>query len=129
MAARISDKERAKRYKSLGLTPEEEQELIAYDKAIEDEEETEFDLTEEQLQVEKKMRSTGTRQTSKSSTPRQRQPNATKGGIIAEIAEFLEKNSQFSISNLQVTNKERQIAFAVGADFFELTLVQKRKKK
>lgn len=61
--------------------------------------------------------------------PRQRKPNATKGGIIAELAEFMEKHSAFSVTDLIITNKERQISFKIGEDTFELTLVQKRKPK
>ena len=41
----------------------------------------------------------------------------------------MENNSQFSVENIEITNKERQIAFKIGEDMFELTLVQKRKPK
>lgn len=115
----------------MGLTPQEEEELLAYDKAVDAGKKTEYDLSPEQEKIARKFAHTGTRKqpTAYKFTPRQRKPNATKGGIIAELAEFLEKNSQFSIENLQILNKERQIAFAIGADSFELTLVQKRKPK
>lgn len=49
--------------------------------------------------------------------------------MIAELADFMEKGSNFSVSNLAITNKERQISFMVGDETFELTLVQKRKPK
>lgn len=77
------------------------------------------------------MARTGTRKvpTAYKFTQRQRKENATKAGIIAEIAEFLEKNSQFSVENLQITNKERQISFIIGGETYEFTLVQKRKPK
>lgn len=131
MASRVTDAERKARYKALGLTPQEEEELLAYDKAVDAGKKTEYDLSPEQEKIARKFAHTGTRKqpTAYKFTPRQRKPNATKGGIIAELAEFLEKNSQFSIENLQILNKERQIAFAIGADSFELTLVQKRKPK
>ncbi len=127
----MTDKERLDRYKPLGLTAEQEQELLAYDKAVEHDEKTEFDLTAEQKKVERQMARTGTRKApvAYKFTQRQRKPNATKAGIIAEIAEFLEKNSQFSVENLQITNKERQISFTIGGETFEFTLVQKRKPK
>jgi hypothetical protein len=47
----------------------------------------------------------------------------------AELAEFLEKSSGFACQNVEITNKERQIAFVVGENRYELTLVQKRPSK
>jgi hypothetical protein len=41
----------------------------------------------------------------------------------------LSENSGFAVENAEITNKERQIAFQIGEDKFELTLVQKRKPK
>lgn len=74
---------------------------------------------------------TGTRKqpTNYKFSSRQRKPNATKAGIVEELKRFLAENSEFSTENVQITNKERQIAFQVGEDSFELTLVQKRKPK
>lgn len=128
---RISDEEKVSRYKILKLTPEEEQELLAYDKAVERGEKTEFDATPEQLKVEREMVRTGTRKTPTAYkfSKRERKPNATKGGIIAELAQFFEENSDFSTENVQILNKERQISFQIGDETFELTLVQKRKPK
>lgn len=119
------------RYKKLGLSKQEEQELLAYDKAVEADKSTEYDLSPDKIKIAQKFAHAGTRKapTAYKFTQRQRKPNATKGGIISELADFLEKHSQFSIDNLQITNKERQIAFSIGEDSFELTLVQKRKPK
>lgn len=119
------------RYKKLGLSKQEEQELLAYDKAVEADKSTEYDLSPDKIKIAQKFAHAGTRKqpTAYKFTQRQRKPNATKGGIISELADFLEKHSQFSIDNLQITNKERQIAFTIGEDSFELTLVQKRKPK
>ena len=58
-----------------------------------------------------------------------RAENPTKSGIIAEIAEFLIEKSQFACENVEITNKERQIAFKIGENAYEITLVQKRKPK
>lgn len=60
---------------------------------------------------------------------RERKANPTKGGIIVELAEFIQKNSQFDTANVEITNKERMIAFSIGDDKFEITLTQKRKPK
>lgn len=105
--------------------------MLAYDKAVEHGEKTEYDATPDQLKVERLMSRTGTRKVpiGYKFTQRQRKPNATKGGIIAELADFLEKNSQFSVENVVITNKERQITFQIGENKFELTLVQKRTSK
>jgi hypothetical protein len=131
IATRVTDKERLERYKSLNLSQQEEQELLAYDKACEAGEKTDFDLPPEKAKIAQKFAHTGTRKTPTAYkfSKRERKPNATKGGIISELAEFLENNSQFSITNLAVTNKERQITFSIGSDSFEITLVQKRKPK
>ena len=127
---RISDKDRIARYKSLNLTTEEERELCEYDKAVDSGKETDFDLTPEQQKVAQFYTRTGTRKapTVYNFSKRDRKENATKAGIIAELDDFLRHGSKFEISEVNVTNKERQIAFRIGNDNFELTLVQKRKK-
>ena len=120
------------RYDKLNLSEDEKKELLEYDKAVERDEKTEYDLSPAKAKVAQKFAHTGTRKAPtvyKFENKRQRKPNATKGGIIAELADFLEKNSQFAISNLAITNKERQVAFQIGDESFELTLVQKRKTK
>lgn len=105
--------------------------MYAYDKAIDREEKTEYDLPADKLKVAQKFAHAGTRKrpTTYKFTKRERKPNATKGGIIAELATFLTENSSFSVENLKITNKERQITFEIGGEKFELTLVQKRKPK
>ena len=60
---------------------------------------------------------------------KKRKENPTKAGIIAELARFLTENSEYATENVEITNKERQIAFKIGDTGFELTLVQKRKPK
>lgn len=128
---RISDAERLARYKPLKLSPEEEQNLLAYDKAVEHDEKTEFDLSPEQLKIAQKFAHAGIRKTPTvyKFSKRERKPNATKGGIIAELAQFMAEMSSFSTENVQILNKERQISFQIGDETYELTLVQKRKPK
>lgn len=105
--------------------------MYEYDKAVDHGEKTEFDATPEQIKVERQMVRTGTRKTPTAYkfTKRERKPNATKGGLITELAQFLMENSGFDVKNLEIINKERQIAFEIGGEKFELTLVQKRKPK
>ena len=115
----------------LGLVMDGIPKDLAYDKAVEAGEKTEYDLPPDKLKAAQKYAHAGTRKapTAYKFTKRERKPNATKGGIIAELAEFMEHNSNFDVSNLAITNKERQISFMVGGETFELTLVQKRKPK
>ena len=131
IASRITDVERLERIKKVFPDEKEAQDILAYDKAVEADEKTEYDLSPEKEKIAKKFSHAGTRKapTAYKFTKRERKPNATKGGIIAELADFLEHNSNFDVSNLAITNKERQISFMVGGETFELTLVQKRKPK
>lgn len=131
IASRVTDAERLERIKRVFPDDKEARDILAYDKAVEAGEKTPYDLSPEQEKVAKKFAHAGTRKapTAYKFTPRQRKPNATKGGIIAELADFMEHNSNFAVVDLAITNKERQIAFKIGDDSFELTLVQKRKPK
>lgn len=115
----------------LGINEDEAKEVIAYDKAIDNGEKTEYDLTAEQQKVAKDYTKAGSRKTPTvyDFKKRERKENPTKGGIIAELAQFLTENSEYATENVEITNKERQIAFKIGEDCFELTLVQKRKPK
>lgn len=116
---------------SLNCDRAEAEEVYNYDYAIDHGEATPHDLPQEKLKVAQKYAHTGTRKTSPGYkfTKRERKPNATKGGIISELASFLTENSSFEVINLDITNKERQIAFQIGENKFELTLVQKRAPK
>lgn len=120
--------------KKLGWTDDEIAEVLKADKAIDKGEKMDFDLTDEQLKEVRKL----TKTTSKKPTvyqldnkegKRSRKENATKAGIIAELAQFLQENSENACENIEITNKERQIAFVIGENSYELTLVQKRKPK
>ena len=115
----------------LKISRAEAKKIYDYDCAVDRGEKTEYDLSPDKAKIAQKFAHAGTRKvpTAYKFTQRQRKPNATKGGIISELAEFFEKNSQFNIENLQITNKERQISFTIGEETFEVTLVQKRKPK
>ena len=58
-----------------------------------------------------------------------REASPYKYTFIAELAQFLAENSENACENVEITNKERQIAFKIGENDYELTLVQKRKPK
>lgn len=113
----------------LGLTETEAEELIAYDNAVDKGETTEYDLTPEQKKIVKQYTNVGTKEKSSKPVVRERKANPTKANIIAEIAKFLQENSVNACENVEITNKERQIAFQIGENSYEITLIQKRKPK
>lgn len=117
----------------LNVSEEEAEKIIADDKAI-DKGEKLFELTDEQKKVAKKMSNFDSKNRKKPMVldlkqPKNRKENATKGGIIAELVTFFSENSQFSVENLEILNKERQFTFKIGDEIYEITLIQKRKPK
>ena len=109
------------------------EEILRADKAIDRGERMDFDLDPETEKMAKKMANAGTRKKPTAynfdTSKRQRKENPTKAGIIAELAKFLTEQSENACENVNITNKERQIAFECGGHKYELTLVQKRKPK
>lgn len=131
--AKVS-KEQMDAFKKMGLSAEEIAEVLKADAEIDKGKKMPFDLTDEQAKEAQKY----TRSTSKTPTvykmdneggKRSRKENPTKSAIIAEIATFLMEKSENACENVEITNKERQIAFKIGENLYELTLVQKRKPK
>lgn len=110
----------------LKCSEDEAKQIIADDKAIDRGERMAFDLSKEEEKQAMKYANTGTRKTSETKTERKRKENPTKGAVITEIAKFLAENGYEMVN---VTNAERQIAFKIGENDYELTLVQKRKPK
>ena len=104
-------------------------EIYQADCAIDKGEKMDFDISAEQEKVVKKMRQADRKPTVYKFDKRERKSNPTKASIIAEIAKFLEENSENACENVEITNKERQIAFKIGENSYEFTLVQKRKPK
>ena len=116
----------------LGCTEEEALDVIETDNIIDKGGRTKYDLTKEQEKIAMKISAVNDRRAKDQSTSQRgkvRAENPTKSGIIAEIAEYLAKNCGFVCENVQITNKERQIAFKCGENDYEFTLVQKRKPK
>ena len=133
-------------FKKLGYSDEQIQEMLMDDKAVDRGEIMEWDLTPEEHKkamkyanvqekkakpaekAEKSVKKGGTAYNFDTSTKKKKE-NPTKSNIIALLATILAENGDFSAENVEITNKERQIAFTVGENAFELTLVQKRKPK
>lgn len=91
-----------------------------------------FDLSiEEEKQAKKLINATSKKKTNYNfdTSQKKRKENPTKGGIVEELANFMLKDSKYAVQSLEITNKERQFTFNIGAEKFEVTLIQKRKPK
>ena len=129
--------------RKLGYTEEQIQQMLSDDKRIDRGEVFEWDLSPEEhkkamkyANSDEKKKKTPEKTAKKGGTAynfdttgKKRKENPTKANIIALLAIILTENGDFCAENVQITNKERQIAFTVGKNAFELTLVQKRKPK
>ena len=119
----------------LGMSREEAESMLAEDKRIDRGEVMEWDLPPEEHKKAMKYANSDEKKKKAptaynfDTTNKKRKENPTKAGIIAELARFLTENSEYATENVEITNKERQIAFKIGDTGFELTLVQKRKPK
>ena len=120
-----------KHMKLLNCTREEAIDIIETDNIIDKGGRTQYDLSEEEEKIAMKISGIKDRKAKSENNMRGkvRAENPTKSGIIAEIAEYLTENCGFATENVIITNKERQIAFKIGENDYEITLVQKRKKK
>lgn len=121
---------------ALHCTDEEADQIIADDLAIDRGQKMPFDLDPEAEKIARKFAHTGTRKTAPTAYKldntggkRSRKENPTKASIISELAKFLTDDSENACVDVEITNKERQIAFKIGENSYELTLVQKRKPK
>lgn len=123
------DNQKERIMRILDVDEKQADEIIAYDKAVDRGEKTPYDLTKEQEKEVKKYRQADRKPTAYKFPKKERKPNATKGGLIEEFYKFLNENCSFEVKNCEITNKERQIAFTIGDNSFELTLVQKRRPK
>ena len=129
----MAETQKEKIMRILGVDEAGAEEILRADKAIDRGERMDFDLDPKTEKMAKKMANAGTRKKPTvynfDTSKRQRKENPTKAGIIAELAKFLAEQSENACENVNITNKERQIAFTVGENSYELTLVQKRKPK
>ena len=115
----------------LDCTEEEALDVIRTDEIIDKGGRTEYDLPIAEEKAALKIGRIDERKAKSADNKRGkvRAENPTKSGIISEIAEFLTEKSQFACEHVEITNKERQIAFKIGENAYEFTLVQKRKPK
>ena len=121
-----TQKERIMR--SLGVTAEEAEAIMASDKAIDRGQPQDFDLPPDKVKIGAKYCHTGTRKTpvaynfDKRKTVKE---NPTKEGLI----QFLYNSLQNEVENLEIANKSKLLTFSLNGENFELNLIQKRKPK
>lgn len=117
----------AKLMKTLGCTREEATDIIQADSDIDHGKRVSFDLSPEDEKRAKKYANCDTHKRVKKIV--ERKPDEEKEAIVAEIAEFFDKKSGFPTENVEIINKNRQIRFSIGENWYEITLVKKNLNK
>lgn len=125
----MTDAERLERIKRLGVSDEEAQEILAYDKEIDKMKDKDVvnDLTPEQIKIARVYKRTGTAQ---SNGPRNRTQKAdpTKEGVVSALAEFLQNDIPIdSITDVEITNKTREILFKIAGEYYSIVMTRKTK--
>ena len=107
MADRKHEEQKQKIMSLLDCSPEEAEDVMKWDKVIDQGGRTPYDLSPEAEKEAKKY--ANSREKKKPTTydfkKRERKPNPTKGAIIAELAQFLAENSENACENVEITNK------------------------
>lgn len=83
---------------------------------------------EEEKAMRKATKIVGERKKSTTPVKRERKEDAVKQELIALLAAAL-GDGDLEVANVEITNKERMIAFTVGDESFEVMLTKKRKPK
>jgi hypothetical protein len=117
-----------KHMKLLGLSREEAEQVVADDELIDKGGRCEWEPSKEEEKAMRKATKLYVTSAPKKTSTRTvtKKENPTKAKIVAAMAKALE--AEFGIE-VDVTNAEKMIAFALDGANFELNLVQKREKK
>ncbi len=83
---------------------------------------------EEEKAMRKATKVVGERKKSTASVKRERKEDEVKQALITLLAAAL-GDGDLEVANIEITNKERMIAFSIGEDNFEVMLTKKRKAK
>ncbi len=112
-----------KQMKTLGLSRQEAVDLYLSDEGIKDTPEV------NELTMKAKAAGTGAKATGEKTERKapERKPDEIKRAMIAQIAFYVE--ATVGVSNLEITNIERMIAFEYNGEKYEITLTRKRKPK
>lgn len=117
-----------KNMRALRISYEEAAELVDDDLAIDRGERLDWEPTvEEEKAMRKATKIVGERKKSTEPVKRERKEDMVKQVLINLIAAALKGGTD--VDNVEITNKERMIAFTVGDENFEIMLTKKRKSK
>ena len=83
---------------------------------------------EEEKAMRKATKVVGERKKSTAPVKRERKEDEVKQALITLLAAAL-GDGDLEVANVEITNKERMIAFSIGEDNFEVMLTKKRKAK
>lgn len=124
MTAREREVLIAKHMKTLGITREEAEQLVADDEAI-DKGAKLFELSKEQEKASKQARSIGTKTTKATTTTttkpkREKKSDNDKAMLIDEIKTALEGIAE--VEGIEVTNAEREMLFHCNGRKFKIVL-------
>ena len=117
----------AKLMKTLGCTREEAIDIIQADSDIDHGKRVDFDLSPEDEKRAKKYANCDTHKRVKRTV--ERKPDEEKERIIEEISHFIDFTIGFPTENVEIINKNRQIRFSIGENWYEITLVKKNLNK
>lgn len=122
----MAETQKQKLMRVLGVTAAEAEEIMAYDKAVDQGKKTEYDLTKDQEKEVRKYR-----QADRTKQPfipklekRERKANEPKRELIEIVKEALENAG---ISDISVTNVERQLDFSMDNVKYRIVLSAPRK--
>ncbi len=123
--------------KGLGVSRQEAEEVYAYDQQV-NHDSSVGALPPEKEAIARKMTHTGTRKTKTENAKkgptvykldaRKRKPNATKEGLVSELAAYVGEHSDFEIQNLQVPNPSQKVSFQIGDKWYTWALTEHRTK-
>ena len=115
--------------RTLNLTEEEARELQAYDKDIDNGKASPYDLDEEHAKVAKEMANVETHKMRKKTVIEEDiTKTSEKAKILLALSVFLADSEDINADKVEFLNVERQLAFCVGDNKYELVLTQKRSK-
>lgn len=104
----------------------EDAEMAWWDKEIDADRPTPFDLDEEHEQAAKKIVRKPANYSLEGKPKRERKPNEEKRALIAFVCKAMEGTS---VEGVAIANAEREVTFRVGENEYSLTLTCHRKPK
>lgn len=120
----MAETQKEKLMRVLGISAAEAEEVMAYDRAVEKGQKTEYDLSKEQEKETRKYRQSDRKPFVPKLEKRERKPNEAKRDIIQTIQEAL---VAAGAEDVQLTNIERQIDFLVDGVRYRVVLSAPRK--